>query len=273
MLAEESAAFREESDALYRLLQPLRDGDWAVPTQFNGWAINDVMAHLHSGNISALVSLTDRDAYLKARQERTQVAQQTGSSNLALQHHSIGNIQGRELLARWHAQYEALAAAFAQADPKQRVPWAGRDMSARSSISARLMETWAHGQEIYDLLGVVRTDTDRIHHIATLGVNTFGWSFSNRGLPVPSERPTVNLVSPSGRDWSWTGTAPASECISGAASEFCQVVAQTRNIADTRLKVSGDIAARWMAQAQCFAGPPRVPPAPGTRYTQQLKAV
>jgi uncharacterized protein (TIGR03084 family) len=273
MLAEESAAFGEESDALYRLLHPLDDGDWAVPTQFNGWTINDVMAHLHSGNISALVSLTDRDAYLKARQERSQVAQQTGASNLALQHHSIGNITGRELLARWHEQYRALAAAFAQADPKKRVPWAGRDMSARSSISARLMETWAHGQEIYDQLGVVRTDTDRIHHIAMLGVNTFGWSFSNRGLPVPAERPTVQLVSPSGRDWAWPGTAPASECITGAASEFCQVVAQTRNIADTRLVVSGEIAASWMANAQCFAGPPRVPPAPGTRYTQPRKGV
>ncbi len=267
MLAAESAAFGEESEALYRLLQPLTDGAWAEPTQFNGWTINDVMAHLHSGNISALVSLTDRDAYLKTRQERAQVARQTGASNLTLQHHSIGNITGRELLARWHAQYLALVAAFAEADPRQRVPWAGRDMSARSSISARLMETWAHGQEIYDLLGVVREDTDRIHHIATLGVNTFGWSFSNRGLPVPAERPTVSLVSPSGKAWEWPGTAPAAECIAGSASEFCQVVAQTRNVADTRLKVSGDIAASWMANAQCFAGPSRVPPAPGSRYT------
>lgn len=273
MLAEESAAFAEESEALYRLLQPLEDAAWAVITQFNGWTINDVMAHLHSGNISALLSLTDRDAYLKVRQERVQVAHQTGASNLTLQHHSIGNIKGRELLARWHEQYLALAAAFAKADPKQRVPWAGRDMSARSSISARLMETWAHGQEIYDRLGVARQDTDRIHHIATLGVNTFGWSFSNRGLPVPAERPTVSLVSPSGKAWDWPGTAPASERIAGSASEFCQVVAQTRNIADTRLKVSGDIAANWMANAQCFAGPPRVPPAPGTRHIQLQKQV
>ena len=53
--------------------------------------------------------------------------------------------------------------------------------------------------------------------------------------------------------------------IEGDAVEFCQVVTQTRNIADTGLKATGEAAAKWMAIAQCFAGPPEEPPAPGAR--------
>jgi hypothetical protein len=53
------------------------------------------------------------------------------------------------------------------------------------------METWAHGQEVYDLLGVERVDTDRIRSIAVLGVNTLAWTFMNRAVKVPSPVPQV----------------------------------------------------------------------------------
>lgn len=271
MLEEEARAFREESAALHALLAPLADADWQEPTQFNDWTLNDVMSHLHHGNLSALVSLNDRAAYDRLREERARLVAQ-GLAPVQAQRRSIGGITGRALLDAWDAQCATLAAAFALADGKKRVPWAGRDMSARSSISARLMETWAHGQEVYDLLGVAREDTDRIRHIATLGVNTYGWSFTNRGMAVPDGRPQVVLRAPSGAVWEWPGKAPAErDCISGAASEFCQVVAQTRNVADTQLAVTGPTAALWMANAQCFAGPPRVPPAPGTRYRRTTR--
>jgi len=138
-------------------------------------------------------------------------------------------------------------------------------MSVRSSITARLMETWAHGQEIYDLLGVERIDGDRIKNIAVLGVNTFGWTFINRGLEVPSPVPQVRLTSPSGQNWVWN-EATADELVEGSATEFCQVVTQVRNVADTRLRVTGEVASRWMSIAQCFAGPPEDPPAPGARH-------
>jgi uncharacterized protein (TIGR03084 family) len=145
-----------------------------------------------------------------------------------------------------------------------RVKWAGPDMSARSSISARLMETWSHAQAIYDLLGVVRKDTDRIKNIVIMGVNTFGWTFINRGEEVPEDMPYLKLTAPSGEIWEWNDPDPANS-IEGTASDFCQVVTQCRNIGDTSLKVTGDTATTWMAKAQCFAGPPETPPAAGSR--------
>jgi uncharacterized protein (TIGR03084 family) len=128
-------------------------------------------------------------------------------------------------------------------------------MSVRTGITARLMETWAHGQAVYDLLGVERIDTDRIRNIAQLGVNTFGWTFKTNGQTPPEVVPYVRLVAPSGAVW--TFNAPSdTDRIEGSATEFCQVVTQVRNIADTQLTVVGDAAQRWMSIAQCFAGPP-----------------
>ncbi len=141
-------------------------------------------------------------------------------------------------------------------------------MSVRSSITARLMETWAHGQEVYDMLGVERVDTDRIKNIATLGVNTFGWTFANRRLEVPSPVPHVRLTAPSGAIWEWN-EGVTSDRVEGSATEFCQVVTQVRSLADTKLQVTGDVATRWMSIAQCFAGPVSDPPAPGSRFRKR----
>ena len=175
--------------------------------------------------------------------------------------------QNRALLHRWREFSRELSERFVVADPKQRVKWVGPDMSARSSITARLMETWAHGQAIYDLLGKVRHEADRIQNIAVLGINTFGWSFTNRGLVVPTHPPYVRLTAPSGVIWEWN--SPAQEdLVEGNVVEFCQVVTQVRNIADTKLRVVGETATSWMSIAQCFAGPPENPPAPGSRFRQ-----
>jgi uncharacterized protein (TIGR03084 family) len=176
----------------------------------------------------------------------------------------LNDLSGPALLTAWIGGAQATAAHFASADPKARLKWVGPDMSAISSISARLMESWAHGQAVYDMLGLERTDTDRIGNIARLGVNTFGWNYQTRKMPVPDARPYVRLIAPSGAVWEY-GTADDAERIEGSATEFCQVVTQTRNIADTALRVTGAVAAEWMAMAQCFAGPPNDPPAPGTR--------
>jgi uncharacterized protein (TIGR03084 family) len=178
--------------------------------------------------------------------------------------HWINGLAGRVLVSRWREYYTDMATRWVDADPRVRLKWAGPDMSVLSSITARLMETWAHGQAVYDLLGVKRVDTDRIHNIAVLGVNTFKWTFLNRSWAVPDQVPGVELVAPSGECWSWN-ESNRDDRVSGSATEFCQVVTQTRNIADTQLKVSGPVAECWMATAQCFAGPPETPPVAGAR--------
>lgn len=255
--------FCDESEALHTILEPLPESAYTVPTQFNGWTIDDILQHLHHFNIMADRSLNEPerfDAEFAEIFELRKTLTFVETSNRLL-----GGIKGRDLLDAWRGYYLDMTPRFAAADPKQRLKWAGPDMSARSSITARLMETWAHGQEIYDLLGLTRENTDRIRNIAHLGVSTFGWTFVNRGQPVPEPQPYVRLDAPSGGTWEW-GAASSDECVAGRAEEFCQVVCQTRNIADTALAVTGPVATEWMAKAQCFAGSPKNPPPPGTRF-------
>lgn len=252
--------FRAESDALHALLAPLDDAAFAQVTAFKRWSINDVITHLHFWNQMAGFQLTD-EATLVAR---LQAARDGGGNFRAFEARYIGDLRGRALLAAWRETVHATADRFAAADPKQRLKWAGPDMSARSSITARLMETWAHGQAIHDELGSVREDADRIGNIVVLGVNTYGWTFRNRGETPPEPMPYLVLTAPSGAVWTH-GTPSETERIEGPATAFCQVVTQTRNIADVDLTVTGPNATAWMAKAQCFAGPPNDPPAPGTR--------
>ncbi len=261
--------FRNESEALYGLLKPLDDDDFDAPTQFKSWTPNDVLGHLHIWNRAADLSLTDESAFLAFMSDAVHAVE--NGALRAFEREWCKGLAGRELLGTWREFYLAMSQRFESADPKKRVRWAGPDMSVRSSITARLMETWAHGQELYDLLGVQRVDDDRIRNVAVLGINTFAWTYHNRRLPVPKAVPAVRLEAPSGEIWTWNDDND-SERIEGSATAFCQVVTQVRNVADTTLDVRGDIATHWMSIAQCFAGPPEEPPAPGTRFTRPARA-
>jgi len=258
------ADFRDENEALHRCLAALPDAEFARPTQFKGWTIHDVVSHLHAWNRAADLSLRDPPAFA-AFLERLLGEVAKGRPLGAVEQEWLGGARNRARLEEWHAFSVEMAGHFAAADPKQRVAWAGPSMSARSSITARLMETWAHSQEVYDLLGLAWTPHDRIKNIADLGVRTFGWAYTNRGRPVPERAPHVLLTAPSGGRWEWNPDEQENR-VEGDAVEFCKVVTQTRNVADTALRVRGPIAGDWMTIVQCFAGPPHDPPPPGTRF-------
>src|SRR5471030_2930782 len=102
-----------------------------------------------------------------------------------------------------------MASAAEGLDPHDRVPWFGPPMGALSFVSARLMETWAHGQDVADALGAIRVPTARLRHIAHLGVRARPFSYVVRGLEVPGDVVSVELVGPSGERWEWDGGSPS----------------------------------------------------------------
>ena len=261
---QEPHDFHDESLALHDLLGAQDDAVFGRETQFKRWTVDDVLLHLHFWNVAADLALQDAAAF-RAFYAPVAETLARGEPLRPFESAYVHGLRGRALLETWRTQVVAMTARFAAADPKQRLAWAGPDMSARTSISARLMETWAHGQAVWDTLGLERRDTDRIRSIAVLGVNTFAWSFTGRKLPVPPRPPHVRLTAPSGTVWTWN-EPDETELIEGPATAFCQVVAQTRNVADVGLRVVGETARSWMEIAQCFAGPPRRPPAPGKRF-------
>jgi len=239
------ADLRAEGDELYQLLGEMDTGFWTQVSTFKAWTVWDVIAHLHLSDHMALTSLRSSDDFKQLMRDMGKAGSMRAYTNAWLTEdgHSIN---GPELLIRF--------------------AWAGPGMKARMFATARQMETWAHGWEIYDLMKVERPHSDRLQNIVAIGVRTFGWSFSNRKLPVPEPAPYVELTAPSGKLWTFN-EIDENNCVRGSAVDFCQVVTQVRNIADTQLQVSGDTANAWMAIAQCFAGPPEDPPAPGTRST------
>lgn len=256
---EQADDFLEESRALFELLADRPDSDFDKVTLFKDWSVNDVLRHLHFWNWMAELQLAD-EARLEAELEAV------GAKGMRVcEQELVQGASGASLLATWWKQAQKTAQIFATADPKARLKWAGPSMSARSSITARLMETWAHGQEVYDVLGAEREDADRIRNIAVLGVNTYGWTYLVRKEDPPGPMPVVKLTAPSGEIWTF-GDDDGTNLIEGSATEFCQVVTQTRNVKDTALKIAGPVATDWMSKAQCFAGGRSDPPAPGTRF-------
>ncbi|RDV07702.1 TIGR03084 family protein [Sphingorhabdus pulchriflava] len=258
---QQAQDFQDESEAIHALLSPLSDEDYAKPTLFKGWTIDEVLRHLHVWNIAADLALSDAEAF---RAFLGQMAAGIRGGRLPdFEKVYLDGLSGTALRDSWITQVRAMTPRFAAADPKARVPWVGPEMSVLSSITARLMESWAHAQAVYDALGVERVDADRIGNIVRLGVNTYGWTFKNRKEEPPGPMPRLRLTAPSGAFWEY---GDSDDLIEGSASEFCQVVTQCRNIGDTALSVYGPVATRWMAIAQCFAGPPQDPPPPGARH-------
>ncbi len=254
--------FMEECFVLAKAVEGLDDADFNQVTQFKGWTINDVLVHLHFWNKAANVSLQNPDAFQAMLAE---IMASFADSGLRAYENGAVSERGPVLRDVWWAMFEDIGQGWRDVDPKTRVSWAGPDMSVRSAITARQMETWAHGQEVFDTLGKVRVETDRIRNIVVLGVNTFGWSFKVHDQEVPELVPELSLTAPSGDLWFY-GSNDSRSRIEGSAVEFCQVVAQTRNIADTNLTLIGSVANKWMEIAQCFAGPPETPPPTGSRF-------
>ncbi len=251
-----------ECTALDVLTAPLDAAGWQIRTRFYEWAIFDEVAHLCLFDELAVVAAENREAF-RTEQASLEGTLASGMEVSEVARRRYASLDGPALAAFWRGRYQALAQRLARLEPKARLPWFGPDMSARSFVTARLMETWAHGQDVYDALRMARPACGRLQHIAHLGVLTFGWSFSVHLLAVPSLTPYVELTGPMGERWTW-GDVSASEAVRGSALDFCLVVTQRRHFLDTRLEVRGEIAREWMRIAQCFAGPPAMGPPEGT---------
>ena len=262
-MLQEAADLLAEAEDLHGFLATLTEDDWRRPTTFKSWTPWDVVAHLHMFDAVSLLAVEGGEPSV-ARRAELGAFMQRGERLTDICLRELGAFGPADLLARWIATCRTMAAALGALEPDRRLPWFGPGMGVRMFTTARLMETWAHGQEVYDMKRVHRAPTDRLRHICVLGVKTFGWTFANRGQQPPGPPPRVRLTAPSGAIWEWN-EASESGLVEGSAHDFCLTVAQVRNVADTALRVEGDVAQRWMAIAQCFAGGAENPPKPGAR--------
>ncbi len=247
-----------ETRELEQLLVPLTEAEWGTPTPADGWVIGDQVSHLAYFDEAATLSITDPDAF-RAAAEPDLADVDAFTARVAAE--SRGRA-GAALLAWFRDARARMVEAMRQLDPSTRVPWYGLEMSAASSLTARIMETWAHGQDVADTLGTTRTPTAALRHVAHLGVRAFPNSYRARRLRVPEVDVYVALAGPTGEPWVW-GPESAANRVEGPALDFCLVVTQRRHVDDTALVTHGDVAREWMAIAQAFAGPPGAGRRPG----------
>ncbi|MFV0306801.1 MAG: TIGR03084 family metal-binding protein [Desertimonas sp.] len=247
-----------EHDALDRIVA---DGQrLAEPTPAAGWSVGDQISHLWFFDQRALLALTDPDAFTDDARRLVAAMADTSGTDMSVE---VGRAIGPDdLIARWRADRRALIDHGRTVDPKSRVPWYGPSMSARSFLTARLMETWAHGQDVVDALGARRDPTDRLRHVAHIGVGARAFSYAANGATMPDVPIRVELDAPSGDRWEW-GPEQAADRVTGSALDFCLLVTQRRHRDDVDLLAEGPAADEWLGLAQAFAGPPGAGRRPG----------
>jgi uncharacterized protein (TIGR03084 family) len=241
------ADLHDESEELDRLVSELPSAEWARMTPAPGWTIAHQISHLHWTDHVARLAAIDPTAF--AQQLKRAVDDPGGFVDSGAQ--DAAGLAPGELLLRWRSGRVALA----EVPDGVRLPWFGTQMSAASMATARLMETWAHGQDIYDALSIARPPTKRLKHIAWLAVRTRDFAFGLHGLTPPAAEFRIELQAPDGELWTW-GPQDAAQRVTGPALDFCLLATQRRHRSDLALTAHGDDAEIWLGIAQAFAGPP-----------------
>ncbi|MET8747914.1 TIGR03084 family metal-binding protein [Streptomyces sp. NPDC004728] len=242
---------RDESEELDGLVRELSAGQWAAATPAPGWSIAHQIAHLTWTDEVALLAATDAEAFA-AEVARAMEAPESfvdrGAEEIA------AALEPEALLARWRAGRERLEAVLREAPAGTRIPWYGPPMSVASMATARIMETWAHGQDIADALGVTRTPTARLRHVARIGVRARDYAYLVRGIKAPEGEFRVELEAP-GHGPVVFGPEDAPQRVTGPLVDFCLLVTQRAHRDDLAVRAVGPDADQWLDIAQAFAGP------------------
>jgi uncharacterized protein (TIGR03084 family) len=245
------ADLRAESDDLDAIVADLPAERWAEPTPAPGWTIAHQIAHLLWTDRVALAAVTDEAGFAAILADAAK--DPTGFVDAGAE--ELAALPPDELLADWRRTRTGLHDELLTVADGRKLPWFGPPMSAPSMATARLMETWAHGLDVADTLGVKRPATARLRSIAHIGVRTRDFAFSINGLTPPADPFRVELRAPDGSTWDW-GPADADQRVTGTAEDFCMLVTQRRARADLDVHAVGSDAETWLGIAQAFAGPP-----------------
>ncbi|MHB1519009.1 MAG: TIGR03084 family metal-binding protein [Acidimicrobiales bacterium] len=247
-----------EQTALDDVVRSLDDEQWHLPTSSAGWSVADQIGHLAYFDCAASMAIIDPPAFARSVEALVESVPEVGQDAFTLG--EFRALEPPEQLNQWRVARIRLAGASATLSDGDRINWYGPPMGAKSFLTARLMETWAHGGDVAEAVGAALLPTDRIRHIAQLGYLTRGWSYAVRGEQPPKGRIRLELSGPSGETWTW-GPGEADDAVCGTAEEFCLVVTQRRHLDDTAL-LTGELGRHWLLRAQAFAGPPSVGPDP-----------
>jgi uncharacterized protein (TIGR03084 family) len=240
-----------ENAELDLLVGGLPADGWATPTPAEGWTIAHQIAHLAWTDEASRLAATEPaefQAELQKAMANPAAFVEDGAAELA-------SLPPGELLTYWRETRGALPDALRSVPAGEKVLWFGPPMSPTSMATARMMETWAHGQDVADALGVQRKPTARLKHVAHLAVRTRNFAYLLNDRTPPAEEFRVELQGPDGETWSW-GPEDAAQQVTGPALDFCLLATQRRHRDDLGVRAVGADADAWLGIIQAFAGLP-----------------
>jgi uncharacterized protein (TIGR03084 family) len=237
-----------EGDDLDATVSTLDEQTLATPTPADGWTIAHQIAHLRWTDRMAVLAATDVDGFSAV------VRDAVAAGGSPVDEAAADGARDPDLLATWRRGRAEVVLTLSAAPASAKLPWFGPPMGVASMATARLMETWAHGQDVVDALGVRRTPTARLRHVAHIGVRTVNFAFAVHGMAPPAEPFRIELTAPEGGRWTW-GEESASDRITAPALDFCLLVTQRRHRDDLAVTATGPVAEQWLPIAQAFAGP------------------
>lgn len=235
---------------LERLVAPLAEARWRTPTPAPGWSIAHQIGHLAWTDEIATIAATEPGEF-------TRMVTEAGAAALTMVDETAAEaaeMAPADLLRRWRTGRDRLIEALRAVQAGTKLPWFGPPMSAASMTTARLMETWAHGQDVADALGARRQPTARLRAVAHIGVRARDFAYLVHGRTPPAGEFRIELTAPDGGLWTW-GPDTATQRVTGPALDFCLLATRRRHPDDLAVRAEGEEAAEWLTLAQAFAGP------------------
>jgi len=245
------ALLAHEHAALGDLVGSLDPVAFGRPTRCEGWDVADVVLHLAQTDEMALDSVEGRLGAASGswRQAGPVHSVDEGASRL------VADQRGEDpqaVVMRWGRAARRLEEVLGTMDLSTRVPWVAGELSARTLAATRLAETWIHGGDVAEALGVVRAPTRRLHPVARLAWRTLPYAFARAGRTLAGPVAFL-LVGPDGERWDFVPDGEPTTTVTGPAVELCEVAARRRPAAATTLEASGPDAGAVLELVRTYA--------------------
>lgn len=240
-----------ESAQLDEWLGSVDVSNWDKVTTIEGWTTMHQIAHLHWTDLTSIDAMCAPDRFEGTRERGIADLNELINSTAK----SLALLPPKNLLTMWRRGRTDVQTALREVPDGQKIPWFGPPINPTTMATARLMETWAHGHDVGETLGLQIPMTSRARHVCHLGVKTRTFAYANRGRRAPDIEIRVELTGPSGEIWSW-GPEDAAERVTGLGHDFALLATRRRHRDDVDVSATGENAADWLKVVQAFAGPP-----------------
>jgi uncharacterized protein (TIGR03084 family) len=244
-----------ESTQLDQWVAGLAASEWATVTTPEGWTVAHQIAHLHWTDTASLMAIRDPDAFGRTLKEAA--VDPTGYVDAETD--AMAQIPAGDLLLLWREGRTELDSALRSVPTGERIPWFGPPMSPPSMATARLMETWAHGHDVAEALGIAVRPSARERHVCHIGVRARSFACLVRGERDPGVEIRVELTGPDGELWTW-GPDDSAQRVTGSGHDFALLATRRRHLDDTDVRAVGEHAEHWVTIVQAFAGMPGADP-------------